>query len=496
MTRNKSAPVLALLSMGASLLTGAGAAGQIAAPCVTVASFNERCEAWAVMYDDGTGTLDGAEAVATSPDGSRVFVTGFNYVSGQAHPMFDSTTIAYEAATGAMAWQHRWDQVPDTWDWMHDIAVSPDGARVYVTGLGGLDFRGGGDAVLLAYGAQTGTLEWVGRYDAGSIDEGLALATAPDGDRIYMAGVSLGDGTDRDIVTVGFDAATGESLWASRYDGPAHGVDQPVGIAVGPEGDRVITTGWSLGQAGDDYVTIAYEAGDPEHLGQQLWLERYDGHGRLDRPAGLSLDPSGDRVFVAGRSETATAGTFEAATVAYDAGSGEQAWEARFGPDRGAEATAVAAGPAGDLVYVGGFVAGEVAGQPDRDFVTLAYAASTGTQAWMARPSLSAGGYDTLAGLLVGPGGEEVFVTGKTSVVTPDRRAGVLTIAYAGDDGTQRWVARYGNGTLLQYDHVASTALDPTGRRLFITGGSAHGPTEQGLEQHDYLTVAYDVSAP
>lgn len=480
----------AVLAWSLMVPAGSGAASV----CLEVPSFNERCEAWSAFYDDGTGTLDLAVAVASSHDGERVFVTGLSYVPGQAHPMFDTTTIAYDAATGEEIWSRRFDEVPDTWDQTHDIAVSPDGSRVFVAGLGGLDFRGGGDFLLLAYDADSGDPLWEGRYDGGSIDEAWAMAVAPDGEVVYLTGPSLGEGTDRDYATAAFDAATGGLLWSARYQGP--GVDEPAGAAVSHQGDRVFVTGRSRGGAGDDYVTVAYETGDPQRLGEELWVARYEGRGGEDQPAGITLDREGSLAIVAGRSQAAGESRSEAATVAYESETGEQVWESRLGLGEGVEGASVAT--AGDLVVVGGSVAAEVAGREDRDPLLVAYRATTGSEVWRARGDLGALTHEAVTDLRAGPGDERIYAAGTSSPVAEYARSTFMTLAYRADTGARVWAARYESGLPDQLALPAALAVDPTGRRLFVAGAASTGPhlAELALRSNDYLTVAYDLGEP
>jgi hypothetical protein len=58
-------------------------------------------------------------------------VTGV--VTTLAHS-FDDGTVAYDALTGATAWTRRYNGPADSDDAGNAIAVSPDGSLVYVTG--------------------------------------------------------------------------------------------------------------------------------------------------------------------------------------------------------------------------------------------------------------------------------------------------------------------------------------------------------------------------
>jgi WD40 repeat protein len=73
---------------------------------------------WVKRY--GVSYSGGALALGTSPDGSKVFVTG---VSG---------TIAYNASTGAQLWVRNFINYPVAFA----LGVSPDGSKVFVTGGG------------------------------------------------------------------------------------------------------------------------------------------------------------------------------------------------------------------------------------------------------------------------------------------------------------------------------------------------------------------------
>ena len=45
---------------------------------------------------------------------------------------------------------------------------------------------------------------------------------------MFVTGTSAGSGRGSDYATVGYDAATGAQLWASRYSGPGNGENNAV----------------------------------------------------------------------------------------------------------------------------------------------------------------------------------------------------------------------------------------------------------------------------
>src|SRR5439155_11874518 len=112
-------------------------------------------QSWLRRYNGSANGDDQAAAVGVSPDGSMVFVGGT--VEG-ATSSFDYGIVAYRAATGVQVWGRRLNDPTNGADWATAIAVSPDGSRVYLTG-----FTQQGDTTV-AYAAATGGQLWVRTY--------------------------------------------------------------------------------------------------------------------------------------------------------------------------------------------------------------------------------------------------------------------------------------------------------------------------------------------
>src|SRR5437762_951455 len=67
-------------------------------------------------------------------------------------------------------------------------------------------------------------------------------------------------------------------LWSSRYDGPAHHLDEACSVAVGGDGSRVFASGFTTTERGngeEDATTIAFDAA----TGARLWVANYAGVG-------------------------------------------------------------------------------------------------------------------------------------------------------------------------------------------------------------------------
>src|SRR5206468_8618265 len=126
-------------------------------------------------------------------------------------------------------------------DMATDVAVSPDGSRAFVTGTGTQDYT------TAAFDSATGQTLWAARYDGGhGFDSASVLAVSPDGARLYLTGLSadggiacFGDVGSTASATVEYDAATGIQGWASRYRGLKKDPDEGLAVALSPDGSAV-----------------------------------------------------------------------------------------------------------------------------------------------------------------------------------------------------------------------------------------------------------------
>ncbi len=122
----------------------------------------------------------------------------------------------------------------------------------------------GDDYATVAYDASTGAELWSARYNgpADGYETSYALGVSPDGSRVFVTGDSYGPTPGPDYATVANDASIGTELWVARYNGPANSADSAAALGVSPDGSRVFVTGVSLGETSyHDVATVAYEVG-------------------------------------------------------------------------------------------------------------------------------------------------------------------------------------------------------------------------------------------
>jgi DNA-binding beta-propeller fold protein YncE len=359
---------------------------------------------WSARYNGPVDSYDEAFSLGVSPDGSKVYVTGESPGSGSG---FDYTTIAYGASNGAALWTARYNGPGAASDIAHSLSVSPDGSRVYVTGES-YGASTGADYATIAYNASNGAQVWVKRYPGpgNGYDVATFVKVSPDGARVYVTGESKGVSTAEDATTIAYDA-TGTQQWIKRYNGPGNGNDRGISLGVSPDSSRVFMTGYSYGSSSAlDYATWAWDAS----TGTKVWLVRYNGPAnRYDTPTSLGVSPDGTKVFVTGYSSGSTS-VDDYATRAYNASTGVTLWTARYnGPGNGGD-DAHSLGVSLDGTKV--FVTGESLGSTSVDYATIAYNASTGASNWVTRYNGPKSSNDHATSLSLSPDGTKVFITG------------------------------------------------------------------------------------
>lgn len=342
---------------------------------------------------------------------------------------------------------------------------------------------------------RTGSRLWVANFNGpdSSIDQANALAVAPLGGRVFVTGYSWGGSdTQNDALTVSYLAATGDPLWAKRYDGPGHQTDAGADLVVAPSGKTVYMTGASADTDGTlDVVTVAYDAAS----GFPRWTARTGGiPGGYDEGLAIDMSSDGSRVFVAGYRTGAA--SIDLLVVAYDAASGDRLWAHTIDAGGDEVGRAIAVAPDGTAVFVTGATSGgpTLGGTPadcasgrrsiGADYITAAYDPSTGRRVWLENYDGPDHECDEAYGLGVSPDSSAVFVTGSSFSSSSDSDA--ATVAYQADDGATRWVARY-DGPDHLFDQGDAVGVAPDGGQVFVCGLATSAVTD-----YDFLTLFYD----
>ena len=189
------------------------------------------------VIKDGVDGVDGlafASALALSPDGKHLYVTGSN----------DNAVAVFtrDAATGMLTFveaQKEGVAGVDGLKFARSVAISPDGAFVYVAGQ--LD-----DAIaVFKRNGLTGWLSFVevqreGVNGVRGIAGPLAVTISPDGANLYLA-----SGDESAVAVFKRDAATGRLREADLEEEGGHdfGLAGTHSVTVSPDGAYVYATG-------------------------------------------------------------------------------------------------------------------------------------------------------------------------------------------------------------------------------------------------------------
>src|SRR5258708_10712963 len=369
-------------------------------------------EIWRSRYaTPGHGNY--ADALAVSPDGDTVYVTGTT-CSGPNPQHY--TTVAYNAATGAQIWARQLTAGPGSQILTASLAVGPHGSTVYVTGPTTVNSVNGYTTV--AYRAASGAQMWARRQALHVSSIATSVTASPTGGVVFVAvDASAGPAT----TTVAYNAVTGATVWSKQRGRFATGSDG-ITVAVSPDGGQVFVAWTSASRVGPAPVVIVARN---TATGAVEWISEGGGVSQLENSGrALGVSPDGRTVFVIATNDLGSVGA-NSVTTAYNAATGTPRWSTSFPSspytslDR---ASALAVNPNGKSVYVTvntynkSFV--------PSSFTTISYSAATGAQLWASS--------DTEASSLalsaaVSPDGGTVFAAGSSHT---GLRMEYTTIAY------------------------------------------------------------------
>jgi DNA-binding beta-propeller fold protein YncE len=257
---------------------------------------------WVKLFDGKAHSIDNAFALDISADGSNVVVVGATRTSGVT---FDYMTIDYATSNGQVQWKRWYDSLYHENDLARAVAVSPDDSFVVVTGDSSQpsSVTQPRDYFTIAYNMADGSVKFRSRYNGAADldDQPTAVVVSPDNNTAFVTGFSGSKNRGSDIATLAVNTTNGALRWHDRYDGAAHVGDFGNGIAVSPNGSRVVVTGESdacqFGSACDNMVTISYDASS----GAQPWATIFNGTGN-DKDVGyaVAITPDSTSALVTG----------------------------------------------------------------------------------------------------------------------------------------------------------------------------------------------------
>lgn len=241
----------------------------------------------------GVDGLEGASDIAVSPDGAHVYVTGRS----------DNAVVVFSrnSSTGELTFvEAHSDDVVAGLTFPSDIVISADGAHVYVTG------KWDGAVVVFSRNSSTGELTFVetqfdgvGGVDGLSAASGIALS--PDGAYTYVCGE-----LDDAVAVFSRNSSTGELSFVQAVHDGAGGVDGLGGsrrAVASPDGAYLYVTG------GDDHAVAVFlrDVGTGELAFLEAEFDNVNGVDGLHQARGVAVSPDGAYVYVAGFWDNAVA---------------------------------------------------------------------------------------------------------------------------------------------------------------------------------------------
>lgn len=408
----------------------------------TIRDVQESCAQWIRWDGIPRGEVGFYEAKfkdsALSPDGETLVLTGValaDYEDCYCWHLnqIDRLIVAVDVETGDRTWTAV-EGTEDVFDGGYEVAFTPSGDRVVVVGKT-RDVNGSNDELTISvFDPETWSVE--SRFTE-SVDGGLAfqdgmtssdLTIGPDGDRAYLAlnHVQQTHPYDHGALMTVVDLEDPALLWRQNYS-PTKYTDRPSGLVLAPDGETLYTltgeptscTGSCVEAPGEAQWNVAWtlHAYDAR-TGDVQWTTTYDPSTDIDAPyGGLVIDPDGEHLYAAGRTDTDLRdGAPGATVVSFDTATGDEEWQTRLtGTDTYSIATSIALGPNAEQIYVGGY------DRTRSDALAASIQADTGQVAWMStfdRLGDALNGPDYGNTIAPGPGGEQVhlFVKGR-----PDR---------------------------------------------------------------------------
>jgi hypothetical protein len=417
---------------------------------------------WSKLYNSSSNLSDSATAVCVDGNGN-VFVTGWSMSPSTSQ---DIVTIKYDKMNGDTLWIKKF--VSPLID--YPSAIAADNSFVYITGWT-FPSSGNRDILTIKYNSATGDTVWVKRYNGTGNGGDYGLAIIVDGSgNVYITGRSDVGGPQK-FTTIKYNAA-GVQQWVSVYTGPLSSTfDEAHAIKLDGSGN-VYVTGISKTSNTGDFLTLKMNSS-----GTVQWGMKYNGTSNGDDNAvDMELDASGSNLFVCGSSQAGSAG-YDYYTIKYNTSNGDTLASARYNGPWGTNDVVVAmTKDESDNIYITGYSTGTSSAY---NYATIKYNTSL-TQQWLMRYA-GPGGEDFAAGITYNSG--FVYVTGAS--IGSGTGYDYLTLKYNANTGEQVWLARE-NGSTSGNDYASSIAVyDSTA--VYVTGSLISGsPTGT-----DYCTLRY-----
>jgi outer membrane protein assembly factor BamB len=261
----------------------------------------------------------------------------------------------------------------------------------------------------------------------------------------FVVSGSLGDDPPGAALTIAYDARTGDRIWEAPLPFRASDLVFVTGAAVSNDERHVYIGGsGAFNRIGNDYFLLKYGAG----TGNLAWKRIVDDG--YDIASDLAVDPSRDRIYLAGTSEplSSDGSRTHASVIAYS-GAGRRLWTYRSTPETerlGDEANSVVVDPRSDSLF---WVGVELPSPPPDDRSSKSWLRvvrldfETGTEVWRSPIPLSGAPLSIATEASLSSEGRSLYVVG-AQVYRGTEASDAFTAMFRVEDGEISWIRRSG----------------------------------------------------
>jgi outer membrane protein assembly factor BamB len=391
-----------------------------------------------------------SDELVVDPGGRRIFaLMDASYLSG---PYYVPSVVAFDASTGRQLWRWRSENLR-----IADIAISPDGGRVYLAGALASERA----SRLLALAPATGKVLWSAGHKGGGWQ---ALAVSADGHSLFVGGIRPRTENHRELraVVTSYAAAAGTVRWIAPLGAQFYST-YVESIAATSDGRNVVL-GIDVQEAKADRcgrataTTLRASDGNIRWTTVLAMMPGCGGAQQIGVAEGIVLLPwYGERGSL-GLPETHVAG------LALSDGS--KLWSRGF----------ALRGAVGPVSPAGRFF---VVSDPEREGLSprlLALSLRTGRTVWGRALPLKGGSGNPA----VSRDGRLVYVVG--AITMPNGTEAAMLVARAASDGEPIWRSAPYRGPLVDpagpeaaSSSWSSVVVGPMGNRVFVAGSNRVG---------------------
>ncbi|MEJ8802689.1 outer membrane protein assembly factor BamB family protein [Pontibacter sp. H249] len=276
-------------------------------------------EEWAQLYD--ASTTDSLQNDFIAVDESGNLYTASIRLTAENRKYIQVSKFSIE---GIIRWVNIYNTsaggfLPDIN--INKIATDEAGDLYIIGSSQGSDNRN--QSLTLKFSTADGRLLWEQAFRIGMFSDAQDIKFDNQG-AVYVLSTTDGgpERTLSNITTTKINSADGTVLWGKTYDGGVNGSDTPKAIALDNQ-EGVYVVGSSAGAGtGTDIVTIKYNA----ETGEQEWLQRLDIDNQTQEALGVTADNAGGVYTTGAHGSSSGAEDTEALLVRYDAADGTQQW--------------------------------------------------------------------------------------------------------------------------------------------------------------------------